>query len=140
MSRPCKYCVANWAGMARTDLGFEPIVPEPMDCEVAHRDDPRIYALATAIARTICAVRKPSDEQVGWYLGDADDVVDDFEPTPVRWTVRRLPGLKNDSWSGIEIRLRINDVTYVGLEGGKGDRGSVVRLSTFREWHKAGAP
>lgn len=139
MSRPCKYCVANWAGMGRADLGLEPVVPEPEDCEYAHRDDPRVYELARAIARPICATRHPSDEQIGWYLSDANDVIDDFDPAPPRWYVRRLPELTNDGTDGIEIRLRINDVTYVGLEGGKGERGQLVKLATFRAWHRAGA-
>ena len=93
-----------------------------------HRDDPRVYGLAIAMAR-VGQGRNPTDEQVGWFLGDADDVVDDFDPPPERWRVRKLPDSDED---GIDARLRINDVTYVCLEGGKDCRGGVLRLATYR--------
>lgn len=99
---------------------------------MTHRDDPRVYDLARAMAEVMQG-RGPSDEQIAWFLGDADDVVDDFVPPPDRWRVRRLPASENDGCDGIEVRLRIHDVTYVALEGGKDSRGSVLRLSAFRE-------
>lgn len=113
------------------------IRPEPADCEQDHRDDPRVYALATVMAACM-QQRDPTDEQIGWFLHDADDVVDDFDPPPDRWRVRKLPDV--DCYDDIDARLRINDVTYVALEGGKGCRGSVMRLSTYRaEMAKANA-
>lgn len=114
-------------------LGGVPLLPDVEDCQFAHRDDPRVYDLARAMAK-VMQDRSPSDEQVSWFLGDADDVVDDFDPAPEVWQVRRLPSSANDPDDGIDIRLRINDVTYVGLEGGKDSRGNVVPLKTFREW------
>lgn len=134
-TRPCRYCVANWAG-ATTIARMKPILPEPADCELTHRDDPRVYDLAMAMAR-VCQQRNPTDEQISWFLADADDVVDDFVPAPDRWKVRRLPETEED---GIDMRLRINDVTYVCLEGGKSCRGSVVRLSTYRSWDTTHRP
>ena len=131
-ARPCKYCIANWAGITSKG-GHEPILPEVEDCEFAHRDDPRVYALARAFAK-VFQDRVPSIEQISWFLEDADEVVDDFEPAPEKWSVRRLRACKTDQEQGIDVRLRINGVTYVGLEGGKDTRGSVVRLSTFRSW------
>jgi hypothetical protein len=93
-----------------------------------------VYDLARAIAKTVCGTRNPSDEQVAWYLEDADEVVDDFNPAPATWSVRKLPPCKSDGENKIEVRLRINGVTYVALEGGKDCRGSVVKLWTFRSW------
>lgn len=134
--RPCKYCVANWAGQTG-QFGRARIVPTPQDCEMTHRDDARVYALALAMAK-VMQHRDPTDEQISYFLADADEVVDDFDPAPERWRVRKLPMSDGDYDQGIDVRLRINDVTYVALEGGKGDRGSVVKLSTFRSWHKDG--
>ncbi|MFI2664859.1 hypothetical protein [Micromonospora carbonacea] len=131
---PCRYCIANWAETgSRVDPTRPAIVPDVDDCTMTHRDDPRVYDLAAAMAR-VMQDRNPTDEQISYFLGDADDVVDDFDPTPERWRVRKLPESANDHEQGIEIRLRINDVTYVALEGGKDSRGSVVKLSTFRSW------
>lgn len=129
--RPCRYCVANWTEQT-TRYGGDPILPEQADCEQTHRDDPRVYALAAAMAK-VMQDRRPSDAQISWFLEDADDVIDDFQPTPERWRVRRLPASDNDGYDGIEVRLRINDMTYVALEGGKDCRGSLMRLSEFRK-------
>jgi hypothetical protein len=129
--RPCQYCVAVWASMARPDLGHKPIRPDPQDCEWEHRDDPRVYDLARAMAK-VFQDRRPSDAQIGYFLANANEIVDDFDPAPETWRVRRVRGAKEDQYDGIEVRMRINDVTYVGLEGGKGDRGALLRLSEFR--------
>ena len=117
--RPCKYCLAAY-----------PILFEDGDataCEWEHRDEPRIYDLATAMA-AVFQRNQPTDEQVGWFLSDADAVVDDFGPAPAKWKVRRLPD------SGLEFvgRMRINDVTYVLLDGCK-EKVPPVRLSILRE-------
>lgn len=135
--RPCRFCIANWAGITTRrfagEPAREPIRPDPDDCGMAHeRNDQTLYDLATAFARACCGTRTPSDEQIGWYLSDADDVVGDFQPPPERWRVRKLPASRNDDEQGIEQRLRINDVTYVALEGGKDCRGQVSRLATYR--------
>jgi hypothetical protein len=137
-ARPCRYCIANWAGVCSRVPGQadrDPILPSAEDCAVEHRDDPRVYGLARAMAK-VMQDRHPSDEQVAWFLADADEVVDDFDPPPEQWRVRRLPASANDADHGIEVRLRINDVTYVALEGGKDCRGSVVKLATFRSWQE----
>lgn len=131
-TRPCKFCVANVAGhLARIGSTVQ-ITATAEDCELDHRDDPRVYALARALAKAMQA-RVPTDEQISWFLGDADEVVDDFDADVEKWSARRLPAAKNDEFDGIEVRLRINGVTYVGLEGGKGIRGSVLRLAEFRQ-------
>lgn len=130
--RPCRYCVARVAEIVGADSTIQATVD---DCEPWHRDEPVLYDLARAMAK-VFAGRPVRDEHVGWYLEDAEDVVDDFDPPPDRWRVRRLPSQANDSDSGIEARLRINDVTYVALAGGKDSRGSVLRLSDYRSWDK----
>lgn len=136
--RPCRFCIANWAG-ATGKHGRPPLVPEVSDCKMSHRDDLRVYRLARAMA-SVMRQRQPTGEQISWFLEDADGVVDDFAPEPDKWKVRRLPMSDNDYDQGINVRLRINDVTYVGLEGGKDCRGSVVKLSTFRSWERGGQP
>lgn len=133
-TRPCRYCIANWAGVT-TRNGGTVILPEPADCEMTHRDDPRVYDLAAAYARAIHET-DPTDEQISWFLGDADDVIDDFNPAPGRWTVQRLPSGDEDGFRGIDARMQINGEPYVALEGGKDSRGQVVRLSVFEGWHR----
>lgn len=122
MARPCKFCLAAY-----------PILFEDGDvtaCEWEHRDDPRVYELAAAMAR-LFQKRQPTDEQVGWFLGDADAVVDDFDPPPEKWRLRKLP----DKHLEFAARFRVNDVTYVIQEGGK-EKTNPVRLSTLRGWQR----
>lgn len=135
-ARPCRFCIANWAG-ATGKLSGTPLVPEAHDCEFTHRDDQRVYDLARAMA-SVQQQRNPTDEQVAWFLEDADDVVDDFDPAPEKWRIRRLPAQVRDSEDEIAVRWRINGVTYVALEGGKDSRGSVVTLKQFRSWRNDG--
>ncbi len=114
MSRPCRYCLAAY--------------PEIADeiCETEHRDDPRVYALAAAMAHIFQPLPN-TDEQVQWFLNDADAVVDDFDPAPAKWRLRKLP----DDFSEFVARFRINDVTYV-LQDGDKCKTVPVRLSTLR--------
>lgn len=122
MTRPCKFCLAAY-----------PILFEDGDvtaCEWEHRDEQRVYDLATAMAR-IFQPRPNTDEQVGWFLQDADAVVDDFDPVPTKWRVRKLP----DDYGEFDARFRINDVTYVLQAGGK-EKTVPVRLSTLRSWQR----
>jgi hypothetical protein len=117
VTRPCRYCLAAY-----------PILFEDGDvtsCEWEHRDEQRVYDLATAMAATF-QHRPPTDEQVGWFLQDADAVVDDFDPVPEKWRIRKLP-----PGSEFDMRFRLNDVTYVVQEGGK-ERANPIRLSILR--------
>ena len=123
MARPCKYCLAAY-----------PILFEDGDttaCEWEHRDEQRVYDLAAAMAR-IFQPRPNTDEQVAWFLQDADAVVDDFDPQPEKWRIRKLPDGKNDDFV---LRFRLNDVTYVIQDGGK-EKTTPVRLSTLRGWQR----
>lgn len=85
------------------------------------------------MAKAFQGTRTPTEEQIGWFLADANDVVDRFDPPPDRWRVRKLPESAADHERGIEVRLRINGVTFVALEGGKECRGSIMPLATFRQ-------
>lgn len=122
MSRPCRFCLAAYPVLFENG--------ETADCELTHRDDQRVYDLATAMA-AVFQHRPPTDEQVGWFLDDADAVIDDFDPAPARWRVRKLPDNDHDEF---DCRMRINDVTYVVQPGDKGCKPLPVRLSTYREW------
>ena len=119
VSRPCRYCLAAY-----------PSVADEV-CEYTHRDERRVYDLATAMA-AVFQHRPPSDEQVGWFTDDADAVVDDFDPAPAKWRVRRLP---QDDYSEFDLRMRINDVTYV-VQPGEKEKVNPVRLSTLRQWQR----
>jgi len=112
---PCRYCTAAYPEIAQEI------------CEWEHRDEQRIYDLATAMAR-VFQQRQPTDEQVQWFLGDADNVVDDFDPQPEKWRIRKLPPTRYDEFVA---RFRVNDVTYV-IQDGK-DKCPAVRLSWLRE-------
>ena len=99
--RPCRFCVAYHGEHADAEM-----------CEMAHRLDQGVYALATEMARKF---QPPpvTDERVGWFLEDADAVIDDFDPRPERWRVRKLP----DDGREFVRRFRINDATYVVPDG-----------------------
>ena len=118
MARPCQFCTAAYPEMADEI------------CQWEHRDEQRVYDLATAMAR-IFQQRNPTDEQIAWFLEDANAVVDDFDPPPAKWRLRKLP---ND-FSEFTARFRINDVTYI-LQDGDKEKTTPVRLSTFRSWQR----
>lgn len=132
--RPCKYCIAGWAEPRTTVIpeGWTPPVPDPEDCEMAHRDDPRVYALARAMA-VENQHPEPTDAQVSYFLEDADEVVDDFVPAPESWLVEKLPDGK-DPFGAVDAWLRINGVGYVALSGEK-CRGQLVKTDEWRSWH-----
>jgi len=123
-NRPCRYCKAAYP------ILFED--GETTACEWTHRDDPRIYDLATAMAR-VFQQRNPTDEQVAWFLDDADAVVDDFDPAPDKWRIRKLP---QNNYEEFDCRFRINEVTYVIQAGGNKEKVLPVRLSTLRGWQR----
>ena len=118
--RPCRYCTAAHTPYEDAEM-----------CEMAHHHPTEVVApLATAMAR-IFQANPPSDEQVGWFMEDADAVVGDFDPLPEKWRLRKLPLSDHDEFI---MRFRINDVTYV-IEDGEGHI-PPVRLSTVRQWQK----
>jgi hypothetical protein len=118
MSRPCRFCVAAYPEIAGEI------------CETEHRDEQRVYDLGAALAAAF-QHRPPSDEQVQWFLNDADAVVDDFDPVPEKWRVHKLP----DDSSEFVMRFRLNGVTYVVQDGDK-CKTVPVRLSVLRGWQR----
>ena len=119
MGRPCRYCLAAYPEIAGEI------------CEWEHRNEQRIYDLATAMA-AVFQHRPPTDEQIAWFLDDANAVVDDFDPVPEKWRVRKLP---TGDYSEFIARFRINDVTYI-LQDGDKTKTTPVRLSTYRSWQR----
>lgn len=117
MPRPCRYCISAY-----------PTVADEV-CGVTHRDEQRVYDLAAAMAR-IFQPHPTTDERIGWFLQDADAVVDDFDPAPTTWRLRKLP----DDFSEFVARFRINGQTYV-LRDGDGYV-APVRLSLLRQWQR----
>jgi hypothetical protein len=75
VSTQCRYMQAAYPDLSAEDT-----------CEGFHRHEDRVYNLARAIAAAVHEC-EPSDEQVAWFLNDADAVVDDFTPTPETWEV-----------------------------------------------------
>lgn len=76
--RPCRYCRAA-LGDCADDL-----------CEMVHDQPVEVLApLATEMAR-VFQHDPPSDEQVGWFMEDARDIVGDFDPIPGQWSVTEL--------------------------------------------------
>jgi hypothetical protein len=122
MTRPCRYCLAAYPILFQDG--------STTACQWEHRDDQRVYDLARKLA-SIYQQRSPTDEQVQWFLADADAVVDDFDPAPEKWRVRKLP----DGNFEFDMRFRVNDVTYVVQAGGK-ERETPVRLSLLRQWQR----
>jgi hypothetical protein len=102
--RPCRFCIAYHGEYADAEM-----------CEMAHRLDNDVCDLARALARVFQGNPAPPDEQIGWFLEDAEAIIDDFQPRPERWRVRKLP----DSDDEFVARFRINDVTYV-IQNGEG--------------------
>ena len=139
-ARPCRFCIAFWAEPAtRNGWMGAPPVPEPEDCEMAHRDDPRVYALAEAMAK-VFQDPQPTDAQISYFIEDADDVVDDFDPAPDAWVVESAGEFVYEDEDedeipvgAIDFQLRINGIDYVALSGEK-ERGSTVALATYRSW------
>jgi len=82
--------------------------------------------LAVAIARMIHEV-EPTDEQVGWFMEDADAVASDFDPKPDAWTVTKLPDEED-----CVLSFEVNGVAYV-VEDGEGHIVPVQR-EPWRKW------
>jgi hypothetical protein len=96
-----------------------------------HRHEDRIVALARAMAVEFQRP-DPSDEQIAWFLDDADAVIDDFAPAPEAWEITdHVTGPKEPA--GIVDRFRINGVEYV-LQDADWEPARPVRLTTYLSW------
>ena len=118
VSRPCRYCTAAY-----------PTIADEICDDFLHRDTQSLYDLATALA-AVFQHRPPTDEQVGWFVDDAEAVIKDFDPLPAKWRIRRLPETR---YQEFDCRFRVNDVTYV-VQAGEKSKELPVRLSTYRQW------
>ena len=97
----------------------------------SHRHEDRIVELARAMAVEFQRP-DPSDEQVAWFLDDADAVIDDFVPAPEAWEITDKEVMPKDL-PGIVSRFRINGVEYV-LQDSDWEPAHPVLLSTYRSW------
>jgi hypothetical protein len=95
-----------------------------------HRHDDATFALATALAQA-SQHPEPTDEQVAWFLVDAAQVVDDFDPVPATWTVTE-PQMSDEF--GLDYTLTINGIEYVIPES-EWETSHPVSLTEWREWH-----
>lgn len=98
-ARPCRFCVANHGEHADAEM-----------CEFAHRDEPAVYELGRRLACLFQGEKNPTDEHVGWFLEDANAIVEDFGERPERWRVRKLP---DDDGGEFVACFRVNDITYI---------------------------
>ena len=95
-----------------------------------HRHIPEVFALASAMAAVFQS--EVTDEKVGWFLEDADAVVDDFDQAPGNWTVTE-PEIS--ARHGVTQEFKVNDQVYV-LPDGDWEASVPVRLSTWLTWHE----
>ncbi len=97
----------------------------------SHRHEDRIVELARAMAVEFQRT-DPSDEQIAWFLDDADAVIDDFDPAPEAWAITDNEVMPKDL-PGIVNRFRINGVEYV-LQDADWEPARPVRLTTYLSW------
>jgi hypothetical protein len=97
----------------------------------SHRHEDRVVALARAMAVEFQRP-EPSDEQIAWFLDDADAVIDDFAPAPEAWEITDHVTMPNEP-PGIVDRFRINGVEYV-LQDAEWEPARPVRLTTYLSW------
>lgn len=121
MTDQCRYMQAAYPDLDADDTCFD-----------RHRHEDRIYDLARAIAAAVHEC-EPTDEQVAWFLNDADAVVDDFTSTPETWEVvnhgypEREPGL--------DSAMRINGIEYVVQES-DWEPSTPVKRQTWESWRE----
>ena len=118
MTAQCQYMAAAY-----------PTLSAEESCS-GHRHEPRVFALAEALAN-VCQ-SDVTDEKVGWFVDDAEAVIDDFDPAPSEWSVTE-PELSDRI--GVEQEFRINDQPYV-LPASEWEPSPPVSLATWLKWHE----
>lgn len=118
MGDQCKFMRAAYPTMADDD----------MMC-AQHRHEPRVFALAEAMAR-VFQNPEPSDEQIAWFLDDADAVVDDFDPSPDAWVIEDGDYPKE---SGLDHQFTLNGVAYV-VQVSDWEPAHPVKRETWESW------
>jgi hypothetical protein len=119
VSTQCRYMQAAYPDLSAEDT-----------CEGFHRHEDRVYNLARAIAAAVHEC-EPSDEQVAWFLNDADAVVDDFTPTPETWEVVNHGYPEEEP--GLNFAMRVNGVEYVAQES-EWEPATPVKRETWESW------
>ena len=116
--RDCRWCFAAYPILA--------------DEECPHLNDPRIGDLARAFA-VVCQNPDPSDEQIGWFVEDADAVIDDFPAETTSWTVTGPVPPSEDESFALDFTLTINGEAYV-VQQSEGEPAHPVKRSTWESW------
>lgn len=114
----CRYMAAAYPGLSAEE-----------SCS-NHRHEPRVFALAEALAK-VCQP-DVTDEKVGWFVDDADAIVDDFDPTPSEW---KLTGPELSDRIGVTQELAINDRAYV-IPDSEWEPAPPVALATWLRWNE----
>jgi len=118
MSEQCQFIQAAYPTMA----------DDPMMC-AGHRHDPRVFALARAMAE-IFQKPEPTDEQIAWFLDDADAIVDDFPPEQEQWAI--LDG-EYPKESGLDHQFTLNGIAYV-VQASDWEPAHPVKRETYESW------
>ncbi len=101
MSDKCRYMQAAYPDMSADHVCSE------------HSHTTDVFALATALA-AVFQQDPPSDEQIAWFLNDAQAVVEDYlahEGSPFMWRVQR--DTDSPKPPGVIDMLKVNNVQYV---------------------------
>ena len=126
MSEQCRYMAAAYPGSTADET-----------CH-SHRHEARTFDLARAFAAGVHETPDPTDEQVGWFLDDADAVVDDFDPVPESWVTTAF---EYTGEAGLDLTLTINGRPYVVQDNmGSGEACTPVARSTWESWTREDEP
>ena len=103
----------------------------------SHRHEPRVFALAEAMAHVMQT--DVTDEKIGWFVDDANAIVDDFNPTPDAWEVTESQppawdeDLDEPTLPGISHTFTVNGRRYV-VQDSDWEPASPVALDTYLSW------
>ena len=121
MSEQCRYHAAAYPELDARDT-----------CD-DHRDDPRLYDLARAFAVACGHHPEPSDDVIGWFIEDAEAVIDDFSPEMTAWVVTTpTPPSEEESFQ-LDFTLTINGEAYV-IQQSEWESARPVKRSTWESW------
>ncbi|MDI1288691.1 MAG: hypothetical protein PSX37_01910 [bacterium] len=121
----CEFCRAAWPSLTGDDF--------------FHGDDPRLPDIARALA-DVAQGPNPTDEQVGWFIDDADAIVGDWPGHPGPWVITDWnhsptdPECPEESWVGIDLTFTLNGVPYV-IQESEFESMHPVKRDTYLSWH-----
>lgn len=96
----CRYMASAYPDLDASDT-----------CTGIHAHTQPVFNLAFALAMKFQDTPTPTDEQIAWFLNDADAVMRHFPASPLAWSVehddesKRIPG--------VDFYLRINGLQFV---------------------------